>query len=385
LLVKIGVVTHYMPPHIGGIERVAETLFAQYRRHRLDVRWVASRVPKAASDVEEGRVRVPCWNGLETFGVPVPFWGERAWRKVTDLVAWADVLHVHDCLYPGSAMATAHAHHAGKPVLLTQHIGYTRYRVPAWNWIEALVYATVGRWVLRHASHIVLATPRAAKFVPTLLRATPQNCSEIPNGVDTRRFRPPSPAERVAARQWLGVPSGPAVLFAGRLSPNKRLDVIVDVARQLPEVCFLVVGTGPMAPLLATRPPNILWHSSVEHERMPDCYHAADCLLLPSKDEGLPLVVQEAFASGLPVVVRAGELFSAPLVRAGLCLTAPADAAAMACCVREALSRRDPSHAARAREYATAHWSVEAMGGHYVALLREISERASAVARSGTR
>ena len=107
-------VTHYMPPHHGGIERVAETLFASYLEAGMDVRWVASHAPRDAPAREGRRTRVPCWNWPErAMGVPVPLWGPTAWREVSQLVRWADALHVHDCLYPGSIMAVV-------AVLLTQ-------------------------------------------------------------------------------------------------------------------------------------------------------------------------------------------------------------------------------------------------------------------------
>src|SRR2546426_5908516 len=73
---RVGMVTHYMPPHIGGIENVAEALFRVYRATGCDVRWVASQVLTTAEPHEDGRIHVGCWNGFERWlGVPWPIWG----------------------------------------------------------------------------------------------------------------------------------------------------------------------------------------------------------------------------------------------------------------------------------------------------------------------
>lgn len=123
---RVAQVTHYMPPHIGGVELVAESLFKVYRESGLEVRWIASRVPREAPASEESRIRVACWNGLESLlSVPLPVWGWAGIRELSRLVEWADVIHVHDCLYFGSAMAVLLARRARKQVVLSQHIGST--------------------------------------------------------------------------------------------------------------------------------------------------------------------------------------------------------------------------------------------------------------------
>src|SRR5437016_2915538 len=105
LALRVGIVSSFMPPHLGGLEVAAKAIFDTYVKARFEVRWVASRVPEEAMPYEDGRIRVGCWNGLERWlGVPWPIWGPAGVREVTRLVRWADVLHVHDCLYMGSAL-----------------------------------------------------------------------------------------------------------------------------------------------------------------------------------------------------------------------------------------------------------------------------------------
>jgi D-inositol-3-phosphate glycosyltransferase len=376
---KLGVVTHYMPPHQGGIEHVAEVLFSGYAEAGIDVRWIASRVPAAAPAREARRIRVRCWNGPERrLGVPVPIWSAEGWRELARLARWADALHVHDCLYPSSAVAVALGRRAGKPVLLSQHVGVVHYASPVLNWLQRGAYATLGRATLRAASRVVFATPAAARYVAALLHIHPERTCAIPNGVDTTRFRPASSAERRTARESLGLPlDRPIVLFAGRLVAKKGIDLVLGVSDHLPGTHFLIVGDGPMQPLLRKRRDNVSWIPAVSPERMPDCYGACDCVLLPSRDEGLPLVVQEAMASGRPAVISEDEAYAADLLRAGVCAGAPRAEEPLTGQVRRLIEGEAREMGPRARAYAEAHWERKTMVDRYVRVLEHMTSTAA--------
>jgi glycosyltransferase involved in cell wall biosynthesis len=363
-------VSHYMPPHPGGIERVAETLYAAYRECGFAVRWLASDMPRGAPADDAGRLRVPAWNVLERrLGVPVPLWGPGGWRRLARLVRWADVVHVHDCLYPGSLAAAWLARRRGVPVLLTQHIGLVRYRSRLLTALAAAAYRTVGRAVLRRASAIALATPSAEQQIERLA-ADGGPRLRIPNGVDLERFRPPAPGERSAARAALGLPAGPVVLFVGRLLEKKGVPVVIETARRRPAVHFLVVGDGPLAGLVAAAGPNVTRLAAVPPAEMPRVYHAADASLLPSRGEGLPLSVQEAMACGVPVLVSADDAFSAGVAASGGGLAAPREAEAIAPLLDRLLAE---PRAEAARRHAEARWSLTAMAQRYAGLVARLA------------
>ncbi|HKG23512.1 MAG TPA: glycosyltransferase family 4 protein [Blastocatellia bacterium] len=374
---RVLIVSHYMPPHIGGIELVAESLFKSYIASGFEVRWIASRAPGDAEPVEGPRIRVACWNWLEErLGVPWPVWGWRGYRELARLVEWADVIHVHDCLYLGSVFALAFARRKQKKVLLSQHIGFVTYRSKLLNYFERLAYRIIGKRVLARVSYLIYSTQAAEEFVVKLLAKRPVNAEAIPNGIDTDRFRPPSREERSAARRELGLAeSDPVVIFVGRLVEKKGADIFLEVCRLLPSVKFLLIGDGPLASHVAFDSANLIRIPFLNPESIDKAYKAADIFLLPSHGEGFPLSVQEAMSVGLPVIVSRSEGFTQMLVGEGACI--PVERVAPA--IKEVVSRLldDPElgrgPATRARALVLREWSLYVMARRYESRVRALA------------
>jgi starch synthase (maltosyl-transferring) len=158
----------------------------------------------------------------------------------------------------------------------------------------------------------------------------------IPNGIELARDAPAEPADL----EPLGVPPGRRViLFVGRLDTQKGVDWLLQrlpaTLAELPSHDLLVVGSGPQRRQLAKRAQSLGirqrvhfagWCGNVEN-----LLQASDLLVLPSRWEGMPNVVLEAMAGGLPVVAThvegVGELLGEDH---GGQLVAPGDAAAFA-------------------------------------------------------
>jgi glycosyltransferase involved in cell wall biosynthesis len=136
-MTKIAVVSSFMPPHLGGLEVAANTIFDAYRENGYKTRWMASRVPENMPRCVNDVIR----------GVPWPVWGPSGVRALARLIRWADVIHVHDCLYFSSAVAAVIARRLKKPLIVSQHIGFVNYPSRFLNALERTAYATVGRAV----------------------------------------------------------------------------------------------------------------------------------------------------------------------------------------------------------------------------------------------
>ncbi len=301
-------VTHYMPPHLGGIELVAASLAKGLRARGHKVRWIASANP-GKSGWEGDRLRVPAWNLLEErAGLPYPLWSPRALLSLDREIVLADVVHVHDCLYMGSAFAVLAAKRLGKPVLVTQHIAMVPYG-KVLDIVEGLAYATLGRAVLSRATKLVACAPHVPPFFRSLGVDKPFEL--IRNGIDEERFRLASFEERSAQRRARGLDErGKIVLFSGRLVAKKGVAKVASLQRRLGAegITLVVCGEGPLAHLFEGVP-RVHRLGAVPPERMPEVYSLADVFLLPSRGEGLPLGVQEAMFSGLDVVASEDEAF----------------------------------------------------------------------------
>ncbi len=121
-------------------------------------------------------------------------------------------------------------------------------------------------------------------------------------GVDTTLF---SPARRDAGARarFTGGTDRPILLYVGRVSPEKNVDLLRAVARALPYP-LVVVGDGPVLGELTAELSryNVHFTGALHGDDLAAVYAAADVFLFPSTTETFGQAAQEAMASGLPVV-----------------------------------------------------------------------------------
>jgi len=126
----------------------------------------------------------------------------------------------------------------------------------------------------------------------------------LSNGADTIRFRPPDDGRRGR--------SGPVrLLFVGRLTSQKGLDTLLDALGRVgteADWTLDVAGFGPLEDALRREAQErgiagrIRFRGWMERDAVRDLYRESDAFILPSRYEGMPNVVLEAMASGLPVI-----------------------------------------------------------------------------------
>jgi len=134
-----------------------------------------------------------------------------------------------------------------------------------------------------------------------------KNVSFVPQPINWERFKKEKNKEVLKADN---IPSDFVVGFVGRLSTEKNLPVLLQVAAELPEVSFVIIGSGAQRKILENLAKNI---NNIfflgRKENVEDYYCAFDALILPSTMEGMPLVILEAMASGTPILAsRVGAI-----------------------------------------------------------------------------
>jgi glycosyltransferase involved in cell wall biosynthesis len=297
------VITHYYGAHGGGIERVAERLIQEIAaRHEFRFVW-------AASDIDGRREHAPymplpmrTFNLIErAIGIPWPLWGPGSLKRLKQAVAEAEIVWLHDTLYPGNLLAFFWARRSKKPIVITQHIGPVPYRNPFLRGVMRLADRLFTQPMLKAASQTLFISDRVAEDYYSKVRFT-KPVKIVPNGVDLRTFQPPLREKRNYLREQFALKSDqPVLLFAGRFVEKKGLRVIRHLASLLPGWRFWLAGRGPVNPdrwLL----PNVHVFRDRGGPSLAELYQAADLLILPSYGEGFPLVIQEALACGLPVM-----------------------------------------------------------------------------------
>jgi len=131
----------------------------------------------------------------------------------------------------------------------------------------------------------------------------------VRNGVDLERFRPAP----------LNTHSTKNILFAARLDPVKRPLLVADIAKELASLRpprdfrFSIAGDGPERERFEQRVCRLGLQAAFDFRGhvadLAPLYAAADVVILPSRSEGVPLVVLEALASARPVVAsKAGSI-----------------------------------------------------------------------------
>lgn len=207
-----------------------------------------------------------------------------------------------------------------------------------------------GDFLRRFDALVAYSSAGAGQFIAA--GCPPEQVFIAPNAVTPRPAGPP-PARPPEFRG-----GKPSVLFVGRLQPRKRVDALLRACAALPPALqprLTIVGDGPARSEFEAIAREVYPSTEFPGARTgPDLdpyYAAADLFVLPGTGG---LAVQQAMASGLPVIVAEGDGTQSDLVRpSNGWLLPPGDEAALTACLADALS--DP---ARLRRMGAASYSI---------------------------
>lgn len=366
---RIAIITESFPPDVNGVAhsvvRVAEHLLSRGHEPLVIAPQPASGRRAVTGPMPYPVIRVPSlptpgYSGFR-LGLPSRRIAAALRKHRTDLVHLASPFVL-------GARGVSVARALRLPVVAvyqTDIPGYAgAYRV---GWGEEAAW----RWIRRihNASDRTLA--------PSSATATALHSHGIERvwlwrrGVDAGRF---DPAHRSTALRRALAPKGEVLVgYVGRLATEKRVDLLAPVTK-LPGVRVVIVGDGPARAALAKALPDAIFLGERHGDQLARLYASFDVFAHTGPYETFGQTIQEALASGLPVVAPAagGPLDLVDHGRTGY-LVAPCDAAALT----EAVAALVGDRRRRAEFGANARAAVEgrswaAVGdeliGHYVAV-----------------
>jgi phosphatidyl-myo-inositol dimannoside synthase len=236
---------------------------------------------------------------------PLYLWGAR--RAITRALAGGrfDLLHAHWIVPNGLPAAPFHRR---LPVAIGLH-GSDVFMAEK---------AAIRGWARRSLARCRLLTGCSPELVDRVcaLGFDPAASRVIPYGVDADRFKP----DRAAGAEWrrrLRIPDGaPLVLSVGRMVTKKGYHVLMEALPGLleahPAAHVVLAGAGDrleeFRAVAETWPLRVHLPGIVLRDALPDLFRAADLFVLPAVHDakgnvdGLPNVILEAMATGLPVV-----------------------------------------------------------------------------------
>jgi len=367
----VAIVTETFLPKVDGVvTRLVATLKAlEEQGHEVLV-----LAPPGAPE-RRGGIRVLAANGL-----PFPWYPEHTFavpsgRLARELDAFApDVVHVVNPVLFGT-WGAVHAKRRGLPLLASFHTDPKVVRDLSLGWFQRPL-EVLDREV-HNLAHVNLCT--SPQMVELARGLGIRRVRLWPKAVDAEAFHPRRRSDEMRDRLSGGDVERPLIVYAGRVSFEKRVDVLAEAVRALQgEARFAVVGEGPARPWLEERlaGTGTVFTGFLAGDELGAAYASADVFAFPSDSETLGFAALEAMAAGVPVVAaRAGGI---PHVvdhgRTGL-LVEPGSGAALAEGIRALL--RDPGLRARLaaegrREAERWSWpeATRALVGYYRAAIR---------------
>ncbi|MFD7734719.1 glycosyltransferase family 4 protein [Kitasatospora phosalacinea] len=339
-------VTPSYPPHLGGLERVVENLARELRgRHDVRVETTALGAGGRPARAVENGIAVRRHRAVRIAHTAVP----------PGLLA--ALLRA-----PRGTLLHLHCAHALLPELVALAAGLRGHRVVLHFHLDVDASGPLGRLLplykkhllsraMRAAAAVIALTDEQAAFVRDAYRVPAERVHVVPNGVGAEFFHP-------LREQRGGRPL--RLLTVGRLSAQKNVDRLLEALALVREpVRAVIVGDGELRPRLLAKAAalglrDVEFTGALHGAELLAAYAAADAFVLSSDREGMPLVLLEAMAAGLPVIatdvpgtaelVGTTGLLAAPEPAA---LAAAIDRAAADPALRRTLAERGAEVAAR--------------------------------------
>jgi glycosyltransferase involved in cell wall biosynthesis len=304
--VKILNVIQLLDPHLGGgtVERTFQ-MSRHLARQGHDCTVLTTAIGLTVERVRALKgvevVSFPCLN--RRFYLPLFSRG-----RIKELVRTADVVHLMNHWTILNALVYLEVRRQGKPYVICPAgalplVGRSRLLKKIYNLL-------IGEAIVRNAERMIAVS---ANEVPEYLRygGKAERVAVIPNGIDRQDF---ANCDRAGFLVRHGLPDRPSILFVGRLNPIKGPDLLLRAFLQLERKFsdWQLVLAGPDEGMRAELEAmvsaaggagRVFFTGFVAGTEKSAAYHAADLLVIPSRQEAMSIVALEAGICGTPVLL----------------------------------------------------------------------------------
>lgn len=280
---------------IGGTETQLAQLAVRLKQRGWDVRIVSLLPPCGYADQLQ-QAGIPVHSLNIRHKIPDPRY---VWHLVRLIREWKPAI-VHSMMVHANLLARMSRLFAKPPVLIC-----TAVSIREGSRLRELLYRLTDP-----LCDMTTQVSRAGMERYVQVGAVPAHkIRHIPNGVDTERFRH-DPVARDRLRRELALENRFVWLAVGRLETPKdypnMLRAFANVRKTRPDALLLIAGEGPLRTEMESLIHTLGIGSAVRllglRRDVPDLMSAADAFVLSSSREGLPNVLLEAHATGLPAV-----------------------------------------------------------------------------------
>lgn len=295
---KIGQISHLYRPHLGGIENYVYRLknSLEKRGHEATVYTTDLSIQ---GTTEREKNTFYCKTNFVLYRNPFSFELIRRLKESRE-----DIYHLHGPWFFSSLFATKLLKR--QPKVMTVHGARIEGWGPTVSVLDKL-YRPFMRYILRNMQMVIALTNGERKYLLHRFKLPHQRVVVIPNGIEIEKFAFDKGAiEEFIERNSLSDDSF-KVLYVGRFVPQKNPDKLISAVKRMrgQNVEAILIGEGPesyIAKLKEVSDERVHILTKLRFEEIVAAYHVSDLFTLLSPSEGLPTVLLEAMACGLPIL-----------------------------------------------------------------------------------
>jgi len=294
---KIIHVTPYYPPHLGGMEIAIKEFFELSKKNDIDAIVLTSNIGgnkknKIKSTTDVIRLKT-------SFFLNVPILWNLFW-EIFKRANKETIVHLHTAiiLTPEIAYLAARL----KRAKVISHVHLDTERSTIYGYLLPLYNQIFLKYILKNSDRVICPTTDYISLLNKKYGVQVNKIKIVPYGIHYDQFKDINPSHCDETR----------LIFVGRFSEQKDLPFLIDVVEELKKkrkIKLYLIGEGNQKQKLQILVKSkklekaIIFNNKIDHSKIQNAYLFGDIFVLSSNLESFGIVLIEAMACGLPLVV----------------------------------------------------------------------------------